>query len=124
MGRVRIDRRGVVGGLVAVGPGPRGVGGRGPNPLEDRQIRRGGQEAYEALAKAPDLKPADKDRRSRWGWPTPSLSQGQADKALATLKAVAPPSADAQAKVAEVLLQPRRLGRRRGLGQGGTRPEG
>ena len=61
------------------------------------------QEAYEALAKAPDLKPADRATIGL-GLADALLSQGQTDKALTTLKAIAPPSADAQAKVAEVLF--------------------
>ncbi len=61
------------------------------------------QEAYEALAKAPDLKPADKAAIAL-GLADALVSQGQPDKALATLKAIEPPSADAHARTAEILF--------------------
>ena len=61
------------------------------------------QEAYEALAKAADLKPADRATIAL-GVADCLLSQGQVDKALATLKAIEPPSADTQARIGEVLF--------------------
>ncbi len=61
------------------------------------------QEAYEALAKAADLKPAAKETIAL-GLADCLLSQGQPDRALATLKAVNPPSADVHARIADVLF--------------------
>jgi tetratricopeptide (TPR) repeat protein len=61
------------------------------------------QEAYEALAKAPDLKPADKAAIAL-GLADCLDSQGQPDKALAVLKAVVPPNPDALARIAEILF--------------------
>jgi tetratricopeptide (TPR) repeat protein len=61
------------------------------------------QEAYEALAKAKDLKPADKANLAL-GLADSLDSQGQPDKALATLKAVEPTTADIQTRIAEILF--------------------
>ncbi len=80
----------------------------GATPEEARTLWKTGkyaeaQEAYEALAKAADLKPAAKETIAL-GLADCLISQGQPDKALATLKAVAPPSADVHARIADVLF--------------------
>ncbi len=101
MGMVRIIVGALAGMLIA-------ALAHGATPDEARTLWKTGkyaeaQEAYEALAKAADLKPAARETIAL-GVADCLLSQGQPDKALATLKAVAPPSADVHAKIAEVLF--------------------
>src|SRR5438309_10325470 len=61
------------------------------------------QEAYEALAKSKDLKPAEKAAIAL-GLADALDSQGQTSKALDTLKAVEPSTPDVQARIAEILF--------------------
>lgn len=81
----------------------------GATPDEARTLWKTGkyaeaQEAYEALAKAADLKPADRESLAR-GLADCLVSQGQPDKALATLASIKPiESADTMAKMAEILF--------------------
>lgn len=61
------------------------------------------QESYEALAKAKDLKPAEKTTIAL-GLADCLDSQGQTDKALNALRGVEPTTADVQARIAEILF--------------------
>ena len=81
----------------------------GATPDEARTLWKAGkyaeaQEAYEALAKAPDLKP-DAREAIALGLADCLVSQGQSDKALATLAGIKPvESPDTDAKMAEILF--------------------
>src|SRR5271170_383318 len=102
MGRVR----GIV-GLCAMVLVPALVLGAGPRD-EARTLWKTGkyaesQEAYEALAKAKDLKPAEKAAIAL-GLADALDSQGQADKAIAALKAVEPTTPDIQARIGDILF--------------------
>jgi tetratricopeptide (TPR) repeat protein len=102
MGRVR----GIV-GLWALGLVPALALGAGTRD-EARTLWKTGkyaesQEAYEALAKAKDLKPAEKAAIAL-GLADALDSQGQSDKAIAALKAVEPTTPDIQARIGEILF--------------------